>query len=78
MPTKRIFKPKDGSIELIPVLSEEEKLSREQAIKKSPDLKKLSEPFVTDNGRTLIYFKKGADVQAKGEEFVKHLNSRVL
>lgn len=39
---------------------------RKQAIAKSPKLSDCSEPYVTDNGRTLVYFKKGADVAKKG------------
>ena len=39
---------------------------RKTAIAKSPHLKDLSEPYVTDNGRTLVYFRKGADVAKKG------------
>jgi len=74
----RIYKPKDGSIGLKEVLTEEQILSREQAFKMSPDISKLSEPFITDNGRTMIYFRKGVDVQAKGQAFVEHLNSRVI
>ena len=75
---QRIYKPKDGSIGLKEVLTEEQSLSREQALLKSPNLKNLSEPFITDNGRTMIYFRKGVDVQAKGQAFVEHLNSRVI
>jgi hypothetical protein len=43
--------------------------ARKEALRKSPDIKKLSEPFICDNGRTLVYFKKGANVQKKGKEF---------
>lgn len=43
--------------------------ARKEALMKSPNINKLSEPYVCDNGRTLVYFKRGADVQRKGEEF---------
>jgi len=68
---------KDGVINqtqsLLSETKQEEK-ERREALKKSPRLKDLSEPYVTDNGRTMVYFKKGDDVIAKGEEFEKHRN----
>lgn len=40
--------------------------ARKKAIAKSPKLKDLSEPYVTDNGRTRVYFKKSEDPAEKG------------
>lgn len=42
---------------------------RKKAIQASPKLSNLSEPYITDNGRTWVYFRKDADVQKKAAEF---------
>jgi len=66
--------PKPGSIGIKEQLTPEQLEAKRKALLKSPKLSELSEPFITDNGRTLIYFKKGDDVQQRGEEFLKKLS----
>lgn len=66
--------PKPGSIGIKEQLTPEQLEAKRKALQKSPKLSDLSEPFVTDNGRTLIYFKKGDNVQERGEELLKKLS----
>ena len=61
--------PKPGSIGFGTEFSDEELKAQKKAILKSPDISTLSEPWVSDNGRTLVYFKKGTDVEAEGRKF---------
>ena len=65
---------KPGSIGVKENLTPEQLEAKRKALQKSPKLSDLSEPFITDNGRTLIYFKKGDNVQERGEELLKKLS----
>lgn len=47
---------------------------RKRAISLSPDVNNLSAPYITDNGRTMVYFKPGADVAKKAATFEAHRN----
>ena len=75
MDRKRKYKPKDGSIGVKVDYTDEQLKARQKALNQSPDPKKLSEPYITDNGRTLVYFKKGADVAKKGMIFEERRGS---
>lgn len=71
-------KPKDGNIGMRIKLTDSEERAKAAALKLSPDIKKLSKPFITDNGRTQIFFKPGVDPQQAGEHFVKLLAERSI
>jgi hypothetical protein len=72
--------PKSGEVshsqELLMETPQQED-ARKKAIAKSPRLKDLSEPYITDNGRIWVYFKKGEDPQKKGLIFEELRNGRI-
>ena len=71
MPIKREFKPKDGSIGFVEVLTDEQNEKRTEALKRSPDVNKLGQPLILDGGRTKVYFKPGSNFEERSKHFLE-------
>lgn len=62
---------------IAPINTDQELFIEEVKIPKSKPLKYLSEPYITDGGRTIVYFKKGSDVQERGRQFEASRERRI-
>ena len=71
MPVQRIYKPKDGGIGLVEVLTLEQEVTRTEALKRSPDVNKLGQPLILDGGRTKVYFKPGSNFEERSKHFLE-------